>query len=129
MHGHVYSLGFFTKQTTMICPRYCKNSMCESWIFFQGGSRPDGQKTVWTTCFCVSVFFFFFFFFFFDGNVPRSPSYGVYISQLIRFARVCSYVDDFNKRNVFLTAKLLKQCYRYHKNHKNSSATRHIPPR
>ena len=22
------------------------------------------------------------------GNVPRSPSYGVYISQLIRFARV-----------------------------------------
>ena len=25
---------------------------------------------------------------FFDGDVPRSPSYGVYISQLIRFARV-----------------------------------------
>ena len=24
---------------------------------------------------------------FFDGDVPRSPSYGVYISQLIRFAR------------------------------------------
>ena len=31
---------------------------------------------------------------FFDGDVPRSPSYGVYISQLIRFARVCTYVDD-----------------------------------
>ena len=39
----------------------------------------------------------------------------VYISQLIRFARVCSYVDDFNNRNLFLTAKLLKQGYRYHK--------------
>ena len=39
--------------------------------------------------------------------VPRSPSYGVYISQLIRFARVCSNVDDFNNRNLFLTAKLL----------------------
>ena len=25
---------------------------------------------------------------FLDGDVPRSPSYGVYISQLIRFARV-----------------------------------------
>ena len=25
-----------------------------------------------------------------DGDVPRSPSYGVYISQLNRFARVCS---------------------------------------
>ena len=31
------------------------------------------------------------------------------------FARVCSYVDDFNNRNLFLTAKLLKQNYRYHK--------------
>ena len=50
------------------------------------------------------------------GDVPRSPSYGVYISQLIRFARVCSNVDDFNNRNLFLNAKLLKrQGYRYHK--------------
>ena len=56
---------------------------------------------------------------FLDGDVPRSPSYGVYISQHIRFARVCSIkkvnVDDFNNRNLFLTAKLLKQGYRYHK--------------
>ena len=36
---------------------------------------------------------------FLDGDVPRSPSYGVYISQHIRFARVCSYVDDYNNRN------------------------------
>ena len=84
---------------------------------------------------------------FLDGDVPRSPSYGVYISQLIRFARVCSNVDDFNNRNLFLTAKLLKQGYRYHKIRKafskfyswhselivkyniglkNSSAARHI---
>ena len=52
---------------------------------------------------------------FLDGDVPHSPSYSVYISQLIRFARVCSNVDDFNNRNLFLTAKLLKQGYRYHK--------------
>ena len=52
---------------------------------------------------------------FLDGDVPRSPSYGVHISQLIRFARVCSNVDDFNNRNLFLTAKLLKQGYQYHK--------------
>ena len=44
-----------------------------------------------------------------------APGYDVYISQLIRFARVCSYVDDFTNRNLFLTAKLLKQGYRYHK--------------
>ena len=52
---------------------------------------------------------------FLDGDVPCSPSYGVYISQLIRFARVCSNVDDLNNRNLFLTAKLLKQGDRYHK--------------
>ena len=51
---------------------------------------------------------------FLDGDVPRRPSYGVYISQLIRFARVCSHVDDFNTRNKCLTANLLKQGYRYH---------------
>ena len=52
---------------------------------------------------------------FLDGDVPRSTSYGVYISQLIRFARVCSHVADFNARNKSLTAKLLQQGYRYHK--------------
>ena len=52
---------------------------------------------------------------FLDGDVPCSPSYGVYISELIRFARACTSVDDFNNRNLFLTAKLLKQGYRFHK--------------
>ena len=47
-----------------------------------------------------------------DGDVPRQPSYWVYISQLIRFDRVCSHVDDFNPRNEYLTAM---QGYRYHK--------------
>ena len=62
---------------------------------------------------------------FLDGDVPRSPSYGVYISQLIRFVRVCSNVDDFNNRNLFLTAKLLKQDYRYHKIRKTVSKFYH----
>ena len=52
---------------------------------------------------------------FLDGDVPRSTSYGVYISQFIRFARMSSHVDDFNTRNKVLTAKLLSQEYRYHK--------------
>ena len=52
---------------------------------------------------------------FVDGDVPRRPSYGVYISQLIRFARASSHVTDVNNRNKFLTFKLLKQGYRYHK--------------
>ena len=32
---------------------------------------------------------------FLDGDVPRRSSYGVYILQLIRFARVCDHVTEF----------------------------------
>ena len=45
---------------------------------------------------------------FLDGDVPRSTYYGVYISQLIRFARVSSHVDDLNTRNKVLTAELVR---------------------
>ena len=44
---------------------------------------------------------------FLDGDAPRSTSYGVYISQLIRFAGASSYITDFNTRNKLLTQKLL----------------------
>ena len=50
-----------------------------------------------------------------DGDVPHSASYGFYIYQLIRFARVSSHVDDFNNRNKVLPAKFLRLGYRYHK--------------
>ena len=50
-----------------------------------------------------------------DGNVPRSTSYGVYNSQPIRLARMSSHVDNSNTRSKVLTAKLLRQGYRYHK--------------
>ena len=43
------------------------------------------------------------------------------ISLLIRFARMSSYITDFNTRNKLLTQKLLKQGYRYHKLRKTFS--------
>ena len=52
---------------------------------------------------------------FLDGDIPTAPSYGVYISQLVRFTRICSSVSDFNERNLFITEKLLHQGYHYHK--------------
>ena len=55
-------------------------------------------------------------FLFLDGDVPRSTSYVVYISQL-----ASSYVADFNTPNKLLTQKLLKQGYRYHKLRKKKS--------
>ena len=58
---------------------------------------------------------------FLDGDIPRATFYGVYTSQLLRFARVSSHVTDFNVRNQILTAKLLKQGYRYLKLRKTFS--------
>ena len=52
---------------------------------------------------------------FLNGDVPRSTSFGVCISQFIRFARVSSHVKDLNTPNKVLIAKLLRQGYRYHK--------------
>ena len=37
---------------------------------------------------------------FLDGDVSRSPSYGVYISHLIRFVRVCSNVGFQQKKPI-----------------------------
>ena len=58
---------------------------------------------------------------FLDGDVPLSTSYGVYISQLIQFARASSHVADFNTHNKLLTQKIPKQGYQYHKLRKTFS--------
>ena len=58
---------------------------------------------------------------FLDGNVPRSTSYGVCISQLIWFAKVSSHMADLNAHNKSLTAWLLQQGYRYYKLRKTFS--------
>ena len=50
-----------------------------------------------------------------SGDVPRLLSYGIYISQLVRFARCCTAVLDFHSKNLQITSKLLTQGYRYHK--------------
>ena len=46
---------------------------------------------------------------FLDVDVPRSTSYRVYISQIIRFARASSHVADFNTCNKLLTQTLLNR--------------------
>ena len=48
---------------------------------------------------------------FFSSNIPSSPSYGVYVSQLIRYAKCCSYYDDFGYRHKLLVDRLLSQGY------------------
>ena len=58
---------------------------------------------------------------FLDGDVSGSKSYGVYISQLVHFARASSYITDFITPNKLLTQKLLKQGYWHHKLRKTFS--------
>lgn len=48
---------------------------------------------------------------FLDSNIPASPAYGVFVSQLIRYARACSTYTDFLGRASLLTSKLLQQGY------------------
>ena len=44
-------------------------------------------------------------------NIPSSPAYGVFISQLIRYARACSSYECFILRAMRLSNKLLGQGY------------------
>jgi hypothetical protein len=46
------------------------------------------------------------------SNIPASPAYGVYISQLIRYARASSNYCDFLKRHLHLRNRLLDQGYK-----------------
>jgi hypothetical protein len=43
------------------------------------------------------------------SNVPSSPAYGVYISQLIRYTRACSAYDQILVRGSLRTNKLMSQ--------------------
>ena len=55
--------------------------------------------------FCITNFLFL------NSNIPSSPAYGVFISQLIRYARACSSYGYFILRAVRLSNKLLEQGY------------------
>ena len=46
------------------------------------------------------------------SNIPASPAYGVYISQLIRYAWASSNYSDFLKRHLHLRNRLLDQGYK-----------------
>ena len=48
---------------------------------------------------------------FLSSNIPTSPAYGVFISQLIRYARACSSYGCFILRATWLSNKLLEQEY------------------
>ena len=52
---------------------------------------------------------------FLSSNIPAGPSYGIYISQLVRIGRICNTYDEFVKRHLMITGRLIKQGFRYSK--------------
>ena len=45
------------------------------------------------------------------GNIPRKSSYGVFIGEAVRYARACTYYEDFKTRICILVKKLKKQFF------------------
>ena len=48
-----------------------------------------------------------------SGNIPHRQSYGVFTSQLIRYARCCQFLVDFRDRTIKLIDRLLKQGFQW----------------
>ena len=49
---------------------------------------------------------------FLSSNIPSGPSYGVYISQLIIYARCCTYYDDLGYRHKLPVDRFHSQGYK-----------------
>ena len=49
-----------------------------------------------------------------SGNIPKKPTYGVFTSQLIRYARCCLFSKDFVERSSKLVQRLLRQNFSVH---------------
>ena len=48
-----------------------------------------------------------------SSNIPSGPAYGIYISQLVRIGWICSTYEEFVKRNMLVTSRLIKQGFLY----------------
>ena len=47
-----------------------------------------------------------------ESNIPAEPAYGVYILQLVRIGRICDKYEEFTKRNLLITTRLIRQGFR-----------------
>ena len=47
-----------------------------------------------------------------DSCIPRKPALGIFLSQLIRYARICTKFDDFSQRSLILSKRLQNQGYK-----------------
>ena len=47
-----------------------------------------------------------------DSNIPANPAYGIYISQLVRYARICTSKADFLRRLRQVSSRLHRQGFK-----------------
>ena len=47
-----------------------------------------------------------------DSNIPANPAYGIYISQLVRYARICTSKADFLHRLRQVSSRLHRQGFK-----------------
>ena len=80
---------------------------CISSFVFYSKRKPISQNLKTTTCLLPYHNFFPFL----SNKIPSSPAYGVFISQLIRYARACSSYECFILRAMQLSPKLHGQGY------------------
>ena len=82
-------------------------SYLDLFLFIDSGGRLNSKLYDKRDDFAFSIVNFPFL----SSNIPASPAYGVYISQLIRYARACVQYSDFLERGQLLSQKLLSQGY------------------
>ena len=44
-----------------------------------------------------------------SSNIPSTPAYGVYVSQLLRYCRACDSYEDFRLRQNYLASTLARK--------------------
>ena len=102
--GQMYPIELAIKDTTE------SNTSALTWIYFW---RSGGEGQLHTSIYSKRDDFNFHItnFPFMSSNIPTSPAYCVFISQLIRYARACSSYRCFILRATRLSNKLLEQGY------------------
>ena len=81
-----------------------------NWIYSCQSVETVNFTLPFTTSVTISIFHITNFPFL-SSNIPSSPVYGVFIPQLIRYAKACSSYECFILRAVQLSIKLLGQGY------------------
>ena len=117
----IFQYCVYSRFHEMYCHSFCAaKSSCQHWIScFKKTHHHDHECmdkgpcfTRFLLCLWQTIFTRFFTNFpFLSSNIPSSPAYGVFISQLIRYARACSSYECFILRARRLPSKLLKQGY------------------